>query len=57
MPGLRNCLTKKGVHVVTVLTAFVATKMTDSMDLPAKLSEQSDEIADATFCAVQKKQY
>lgn len=50
-------MTKKGVHVVTVLTAFVATKMTDSMDLPAKLSEQSDEIADATFCAVQKKQY
>jgi decaprenylphospho-beta-D-erythro-pentofuranosid-2-ulose 2-reductase len=55
LSGLRNRLTKKGVHVVTVLPGFVTTKMTDGMDLPAKLTAQADEVADAVFKAVQKR--
>jgi len=55
LSGLRNRLTKKGVHVVTVLPGFVATKMTDAMDLPAKLTGQPREVADAVLQAIQKK--
>ena len=55
LSGLRNRLTKKGVHVVTVLPGFVATKMTDAMDLPAKLTAQPREVADAVLQAIQKK--
>ena len=49
---LRNRLAKKGVHVVTVLPGFVATRMTEGMDLPAKLTAQPQEVADAVFKAV-----
>ena len=56
LSGLRNRLTKKGVHVVTVLPGFVATKMTEDMDLPAKLTAQPDEVGTAVFNAAQKKQ-
>lgn len=55
LSGLRNRLAKKGVHVVTVLPGFVATKMTEVMDLPAKLTGQPREVADAVFQAIQKK--
>ena len=55
MSGLRNRLAKKGVHVVTVLPGFVATKMTEGMSLPPKLTAQPDEVANALFNAVQKK--
>ncbi len=34
LSGLRNRLAKRGVHVVTVLPGFVATQMTEGMDLP-----------------------
>jgi short-subunit dehydrogenase len=56
LSGLRNRLAKKGVHVVTVLPGFVATKMTEGMDLPAKLTAQPKEVAGAVLKAVQKKQ-
>ena len=36
LSGLRNRLATRGVHVVTVLPGFVATQMTEGMDLPAK---------------------
>ena len=55
LSGLRNRLAKKGVHVVTVLPGFVATKMTDGMDLPAKLTAQPSDVADAVFNAVRKQ--
>jgi len=55
LSGLRNRLARTGVHVVTVLPGFVATKMTDGMDLPARLTAQPDEVADAVFDAVQKR--
>lgn len=55
LSGLRNRLSKEGVHVVTVLPGFVATKMTEGMDLPAKLTAQPSEVANSVCNAVQKK--
>jgi short-subunit dehydrogenase len=55
LSGLRNRLAKKGVHVVTVLPGFVDTKMTEGMDLPAKLTAQPDEVAEAIHRAVIRK--
>jgi len=56
LSGLRNSLAKKGVHVVTVLPGFVATKMTEHMDLPTMLTAQPEEVANAVLTAVEKKQ-
>jgi hypothetical protein len=56
LSGLRNRLAKKGVHVVTVLPGFVATKMTAGMDFPRNLTAQPNQVADAVFKAAQQKQ-
>lgn len=55
LSGLRNRLAKKGVHVMTVLPGFVATKMTEGMDIPVRLTAQPDELADAVLKAIQQK--
>ena len=55
LSGLRNRLSKRGVHVVTVLPGFVATQMTEGMDLPAKLTAEPNEVADAIARAVERK--
>ena len=55
LSGLRNRLAKKGVHVVTVLPGFVATRMTEGMDLPARLTATPDEVADAIWRATEKR--
>lgn len=55
LSGLRNRLAKRGVHVVTVLPGFVATRMTESMDLPARLTAQPDEVARAIVRAVERR--
>ncbi len=47
LSGLRNRLARHGVHVVTVLPGFVATRMTAGMDLPPRLTAQPDEVAQA----------
>ncbi len=54
LSGLRNRLAKKNVHVLTVLPGFVATKMTEGLDLPEKLTAQPGEVGDAVFDAVRK---
>lgn len=54
LSGLRNRLAKKNVHVLTVLPGFVATKMTEGMDLPTRLTAQPAEVADAVFDALRK---
>ena len=54
LSGLRNRLAGEGVHVVTVLPGFVATKMTEEMELPEKLTAQPGEVAEAVYRAVQK---
>lgn len=52
LSGLRNRLAKEGVHVVTVLPGFVATRMTEDLDLPEKLTAQPEELAEAVQAAV-----
>jgi decaprenylphospho-beta-D-erythro-pentofuranosid-2-ulose 2-reductase len=55
LSGLRNRLAKKGVHVLTVLPGFVATAMTEGMDLPAKLTAEPDELGRAVVRAVKAR--
>lgn len=55
LSGLRNRLAKLGVHLVTVLPGFVATRMTEGMDLPAKLTAEPNGVADAIARAVERK--
>ncbi len=55
LAGLRHRLFRKGVHVVTVKPGFVATKMTEGLDLPGKLTAQPETVANAIFNAVRKR--
>jgi short-subunit dehydrogenase len=52
LSGLRNRLAKKNVHVLTVLPGFVATQMTEGMDLPTRLTAMPEEVAAAIEQAV-----
>ncbi len=45
LAGLRQYLHPKGVRVVTIRPGFVATKMTEGLDLPAKLTATPDQVA------------
>lgn len=54
LSGLRNRLCSSQVHVMTVKPGFVATRMTQGMDLPEKLTAQPDEVANTIFNAQQK---
>jgi decaprenylphospho-beta-D-erythro-pentofuranosid-2-ulose 2-reductase len=56
LSGMRNRLARTGVHVVTVLPGFVATQMTEGMDLPAALTAQPDEVAERIVRAIERKQ-
>lgn len=56
LSGLRNRLAAKGVHVVTVLPGFVATRMTEGMDLPARLVAEPEEVGRAVVTAVERGQ-
>jgi len=42
LSGLRNRLYESQVHVLTVKPGFVATKMTEDMDLPEKVGDDGD---------------
>ncbi len=55
LSGLRQRLAKRSVHVVTVLPGFVATQMTEGMDLPSKLTAEPNEVADAIARAIERK--
>ena len=54
LSGLRNRLHDAQVHVMTVKPGFVATKMTEEMDLPEKLTAQPEEVAEDIYKAQQK---
>jgi len=54
LSGLRNRLYESQVHVLTVKPGFVATKMTEDMDLPEKLTAQPEEVAEDIYNAQQK---
>ncbi len=53
LSGLRNRLYDTQVHVLTVKPGFVATKMTEDMDLPEKLTAQPEEVASDIYKAQQ----
>lgn len=55
LSGLRNKLFHHGVHVMTVLPGFVATKMTAGLPLPKPLVAQVSEVAGAVYKGVLKK--
>ncbi|MBF0203414.1 MAG: SDR family oxidoreductase [Desulfamplus sp.] len=54
LSGLRNRLYDSRVHVMTVKPGFVATKMTEGMELPKKLTAQPEEVAEDIYKAQQK---
>jgi short-subunit dehydrogenase len=54
LSGLRNRLFNSNVHVMTVKPGFVATKMTEGLDLPKKLTAQTEEVANDIFKSQQK---
>lgn len=54
LSGLRNRLYDAQVHVMTVKPGFVATKMTEEMDLPEKLTAQPEAVAEDIYNAQQK---
>lgn len=49
LSGLRNRMARRGIHVMTVLPGFVNTRMTAGMDLPARLTAEPEEVAEAVF--------
>tara|TARA_B110000908_G_C10264921_1_gene462819 strand:+ start:3080 stop:3811 length:732 start_codon:yes stop_codon:yes gene_type:complete len=54
LSGLRNRLYDAQVHVMTVKPGFVATKMTEGMGLPEKLTAHPEEVAEDIYNAQQK---
>ena len=54
LSGLRNRLHVSGVQVLTVKPGFVNTKMTEGLDLPAKLTAEPEDVAHDIFKAQQK---
>ncbi|BAF71293.1 SDR family oxidoreductase [Sulfurovum sp. NBC37-1] len=54
LSGLRNRLYDAQIQVLTVKPGFVATKMTENLDLPEKLTAQPEEVAKAIFSAQQR---
>lgn len=55
LSGLRNELFKKNVHVITVKPGFVYTKMTQRLNLPARLTAHPVKVADKIYWAAAKK--
>ena len=53
LSGLRNRLYESGVSVLTVKPGFVNTKMTEGLDLPAKLTAEPSEVAQDIYKAQQ----
>ncbi|MCW1933122.1 SDR family oxidoreductase [Pararhodobacter zhoushanensis] len=54
LSGLRNRLSRTRVQVITVKPGFVATRMTEGMDLNPRLTAQPDEVARAIWTAQAK---
>ena len=54
LSGLRNRLAGKGVRVMTILPGFVATRMTEGMDLPPRLTALPEDVANAVVRAAKK---
>ena len=55
LSGLRNRMQPYGVSVITVKPGFVATSMTEDLDLPPLLTAQPSAVAEDIFRAVKSK--
>jgi len=55
LSGLRNKMSRYGVHIVTVLPGFIATKMTAHLALPGALTASPDEVAKTIISGVDHK--
>ena len=55
LSGLRSRLARKKIHIMTVKPGFVATRMTEGMELPPTLTASPDEIATAIWNGFNKK--
>ncbi len=55
LSGLRNRLQKSNVQVVTVNPGFVATRMTENMQLPGILTAKPEQVAHDIYMALEKK--
>ncbi len=55
LSGLRNRLARTPVQVITVLPGFVATRMTEGLNLDPRLTAQPEEVAEAIFRAYEKR--
>lgn len=55
LSGLRNRLSKHNIPVLTVKPGFVATKMTEDLDLPRLLTATPEIVAEDIFKAQQSK--
>lgn len=55
LDGLRNRLYSKGVHVVTIKPGFMATKMTEHMNLPKLLTASPPTAANQIVRAIRTK--
>ena len=51
LSGLRNDHARRGLHVLTVKPGFVATQMTEGMDLPRVLTAKPEDVAKAILKA------
>ncbi len=55
LSGLRNRLASRHVHVMTVKPGFVATRMTENMNLPSALTASPDEVATVIWNGFRKR--
>ncbi len=55
LSGMRQRLSQRGIHVVTVNPGFVRTQMTADMRLPPVVTAEPEEVAEAVFQAVEHR--
>lgn len=55
LSGLRNRLYSSGVHVLTVKPGFVATRMTENLNLPKPLTASPEQVGKSIYKAFVKK--
>ncbi len=55
LSGLRNRLYPAGVHVITVKPGFVATKMTEGLNLPSILTATDEQVAKGIVRSIEKR--
>lgn len=55
LSGLRNRLSSKGIHVMTVKPGFVNTRMTEGLPLPKPLTAEPVQVGKAVYEAFKKK--